>query len=191
MALRKIADASVEPVTLAEAKAHLNVFETTRDAYITSLITVARTECEELLQRTLLTTTWELSLDAFPDVIELLMPRVIAVSSVKYYDTAGVLQTLSAPLYLVDDRNEPGAIVPAYGLTWPATREQLNAVTVTYTAGYGAAATAVPAPIKQWILLAMGTLFDNRERDVVTPGVVAVELGFADHLLDTYRVWAV
>lgn len=188
MPLRKVVDALAEPVTLAEAKAHLNVFDTSRDAYITALITAARQTCEGLLGRTLVQTDYELTLDYFPYAIPLRMPRVISVTAVKYIDGNGTQQTLSSSSYQVDDRSEPGAIVPAYGFVWPLPRYQINAVTVTYRCGYGIDATTVPDPIKQWIKLLIGTMFANREADVVTPGVVAVHLGFADRLLDPYRV---
>lgn len=190
MALRKVTDAVVEPVTLAEARAHLRPASNAEDPLITQLITVARQACEDKLQRTLIQTTWEDTLDAFPDAIQLRMPPVIDVLSVQYVDEAGTTQTLAAPSYQVDARSEPGWIVPAYGYAWPATRDQINAVTVTFRCGYGAAAAAVPAPLKQWILLMVGTLYENRESVIAAQGIVAVELGFADRLLDTYRMIA-
>lgn len=193
MSLRKVTDASVEPVTLAEAKVHCDIpaSDTTRDTLVTGLITVARTTCEERLQRTLIQTDWELTIDEFPCAIPLRMPRVISVQSVQYYDTSGAQQTLSPSSYQVDDRSEPGWIVPAYGYSWPSTRDQINAVTVAYRCGYGTAAATVPAPIKQWILLAIRAMYDNPASVVVAQGVVHLDLGFADRLLDTYRVWGV
>lgn len=188
MSLRKLVDATVEPITLAEAKAHLRVTVSSEDALITALITAARTTCEERLRRTLIDTDWQLTLDAFPCALPLRMPRVIAVESVEYVDSAGAPQTLAGSEYQVDGESEPGWIVPAYGKAWPATREQANAVTVTYSCGYGVAASDVPGPIKQWILLQIGALYANREAVVATPGIVAVDLGFADRLLDPYRV---
>lgn len=191
MALHRLVDATIEPVTLAEAKAHLNVFDASRDTLITSLIKAARTTCEERLQRTLLQTDWELTLDGFPCAIPLRMPRVLSVVSVTYVDVDGAPQVLSPTSYQVDDKSEPGWIVPAYGYAWPDTRDQINAVTVVYRCGYGADAAAVPMPIRQWVLLMIGSLFENRETVIATPGIVAVDLGFAERLLDTYRVWAV
>lgn len=191
MPLRKITDATVEPVSLAEAKAHLRVSDSAQDAYITALITAARTACEERMQRTLIQTDWKLTLDQFPCAIPLRMPRVLSVTSVQYVDVNGATQTLASTEYQVDDQSEPGWIVPAYGKTWPETRDQANALTVIYRCGYGVDATLVPAPIKQWILLQIGAMFENREGVVATPGIVAVDLGFAERLLDTYRLWAV
>jgi uncharacterized phiE125 gp8 family phage protein len=188
MALTKITDAAVEPVTLAEAKAHLRVDAADEDAYITALITVARTAAEERMQRTLMNTSWRLMLDFFPDAIRLPMPRIVAVSSVQYVDPDGALQTLDPSGYSVDSASEPGWIVPAWGLDWPDARGQVNAVSVLYTAGYGAYPALVPAPIRQWILLAIGEMYAARERSADKP---MVPHQFVDGLLDTYRVLAV
>jgi len=58
---------------------------------------------------------------------------------------------------------------------------------VVYTAGYGAAVADVPAPVKQWILLAIADMYGKRERSSERPAVVQ---GFADSLLDAYRNWS-
>lgn len=187
MGLIKVTDAAVEPVPLAEARMHLRAASTSEDALISSLITVARQACEERLQRTLIETAWRLTLDAFPDAVQLRMPRVMAVDSVQYVDGDGAVQTLSPSAYQVDSDSEPGWILPAFGYAWPLTRSQANAVTVIYRAGYGDAAASVPAPIKQWILLMVGALYENREAVVTATGIASVQLGFADRLLDTFR----
>jgi uncharacterized phiE125 gp8 family phage protein len=188
MSFKRTVDASVEPVTLAEAKRHLRetLVDTDNDTDISRLITAARHACEERLQRTLITTTWQLTLDAFPEAIKVPMPRLIAVSSLAYLDAAGASQVLDPADYLVDALSEPGYIVPAVDLAWPATQERINAVTVTYTAGYGAAASAVPAPLKQWILLVVGDMYKERDLSSVQP---AVPQDFAQFLLDPYRIW--
>lgn len=187
MALRKLTDATVEPVTLAEAKAQCNVYDSTRDVYITSLITASRMACEHRIRRTFIDTEWELTLDRFPCAIPLRMSRVRSVTSVKYIDTNGTLQTLTPSTgYFVDDRSEPGWIVPAFGTTWPVTLDQINSVTVVYRCGYGVDATTVPEPIKLWIKMYLATAFDNRQTEAVEPGLVVVKLDFADHLLDEF-----
>jgi uncharacterized phiE125 gp8 family phage protein len=188
MALTKITDASVEPVTLAEAKAHCRIDTSDDDAYLTTLITVARTEAENRMQRTLMTSTWRLLLDFFPDAIRLPMPRVIGVTSLQYVDLDGVLTTLDPSMYSVDVGSEPGWVVPAWDQEWPDTRAQINAVSVLYTAGYGTSAALVPAPLRQWILLAVGEMYEQRERGADKP---SVPHQFVDGLLDTYRILAV
>lgn len=188
----KITDATVEPVTLVEAKAHLREEqdETHNDLLITSLITVARQAAEDRLQRTLIETTWLRTADAFPGSgghIELNMPRVLSVQWVKYLAPDGALTTLDPAEYELDPTAEPGLLMPTYGTSWPAARQRPGAVQVQYKAGYGAAAAAVPKPIVQWILLALAELFENRSRSAERS---MLPQEFADGLLDTYKIWS-
>jgi hypothetical protein len=64
-------------------------------------------------------------------------PPLVSVDSIKYVDDAtGTQTTLAASEYSVDAVSEPARITPAYGKSWPATRNQAGAVEVTFTAGY-------------------------------------------------------
>ncbi|WP_343735261.1 hypothetical protein [Acidovorax sp.] len=189
----KVTDATTEPLTLAEAKAHLREEqgETHNDLLISSLISVARQAAEDRLQRTLLTTTWLRTLDRFPFCgghVELYRPRVISVDSVEYLSRDGTLTLLSPSAYELDPTAEPGLLLPAHGTIWPATRVRPGAVQIRYTAGYGATANKIPGPIVQWIKLALTDLYENRGRSAERP---ALPQEFADGLLDTYKIWSV
>lgn len=185
----RITDATVEPVDLARVKRRLALDQDDPfdDEDILALITTARHDCEARLQRTLVQTTWRHTRDAFPGcAIGLEMGPVIAVTSVQYVDTAGVLQTLASTEWQLDAATTPARLVPAYGTSWPATRAEPGAVRITYTAGYGTTAAAVPPPLKDWIVLAVGDLYQQRTRSAERP---AVPLNFVDGLLDPYKVW--
>jgi uncharacterized phiE125 gp8 family phage protein len=197
MPVQRITDATVEPVDLAAAKRHLreDLVDHDNDADIAGMITAARHSAEHRLQRTLITSTWQLTLDAFPDyctgfkdgLIRLPMGRVLSITSIKYVNDAGTLTTLAADQYLADLTGDVARIGPAYGLSWPVARQQTAAVQVNYTAGYGPAAADVPAPIASWIKLALGDLYEQRSRSAERP---AVPMQFADGLLDPYRIWS-
>ena len=186
MSIKLISGPSSEPIMLNEAKLHLRVDVTDDDTLITGLIVAARQSAEQITGRALMQQTWELALDRFECEIRLQMPPLQSVTSIKYLDQDGVQQTLSTSDYLVDDYREPARIVPAYGKCWPSTRCQANAVLVRFIAGY-ANAGVVPQEIKQWMLLMIGSMYENREREIV--GNITQELGFVDRLLDAYRVW--
>ena len=179
---------TAEPLDLPQALAHLRVDDAYSNDYVTTLITAARQQAEDRTERALMPSTWALRLPAFPTAdggsIELLRPPLISVASVQYLDAAGTLQTVSPAAYLVDVQSQPGRLLPLSG-SWPATANHPQAVTITYTAGYANAA-AVPAPIKQWMLLAIGDMFATRERSAERP---KVPQGFADGLLDPYRIY--
>ena len=187
----KITDATVEPLTLQDAKTHLNetLDDAGNDAYISALITVARQAAEERLGRTLIQTTLQRVLGGFPcsDAIRLYRPNVLAVEWVKYIDTSGVQQTLAPSDYLLEPGSEPGLLWPAYGKGWPAHRSQPGAVLVQYQAGYGTTAAAVPAPIVHWIKLALTDLYENRARSSDRP---AVPQDFAEGLLNGHHIWS-
>jgi uncharacterized phiE125 gp8 family phage protein len=190
MSLKLITAPTVLAVSLAEVKLHLRVDLSDDDAMITSLIGAATEAAEQITLRALLPQTWELALDAFPEAFELTRIPVASVTSLKYLDAAGVDTTLSTSLYKLDVANDfaPAVVVPAYGETWPAARAEVNTVRLRYLAGY-TNAEAVPNAIKQWIKLQVGTMYEAREGELVIQGGTAVKPGFADALLDRYRVW--
>jgi uncharacterized phiE125 gp8 family phage protein len=187
MGLTLIAAPSVEPVTLDEAKLHCRVYGTDDDTLITALIVSARQQAEARTARVLVTQQWRLDLECFPaDGIDIPLPPLVSVQSITYLDGDGVRQTLVASEYEVITNETPGAVLPAYGKSWPSCRVTPGSVQVSFTAGYGAAA-AVPQAIKQWILLSIGTWYENRESAIVGAGGVTV-MPYTEALLDPYRV---
>lgn len=164
---------------------------TTNDPLLGLLIASARAAAETELKRALCTQTLDAYFDAFPCSGKAIrLPPLQSVMSITYIDTDGVTQTWAASEYLVDAKSEPARITPAYGYSWPSTRNQANAVVVRFVAGYGAA-SAVPACIKNWMLIRVGTLYENREELVVGPsGMVEIPPSFIDSLLDPERVHA-
>ena len=156
--LKLITAPTVEPVTASEILTKIGVNSgdvSTTD--LEALITGARQWAEEYTGRALINQTWELALDDLCESgIDLAKGTVQSITSIKYLDADGVEQTLASTEYLLDDYAVIARIVPAYGKTWPATRSIVNAVKVRYVAGYGAAATAVPVPVKNAIVLIVG-----------------------------------
>lgn len=81
-------------------------------------------------------------------------------------------------------------ITPPFGQVWPPNvLPEIGSVVVTYQAGYGADDTFVPAAIQQWIAMNVATLYENRERAVVSDHRSTVaELPYVDHLMDAYVI---
>lgn len=192
MAVKLITPPASEPVSVSEAKLHLRVDGADEDTLISGLITAARQYVEDYTQRALITQTWRLLLDEFPngDTIHVPLPPLQSVNSVTYYDEDGALQTLPTTDYHVDPESAQGRVVLTDGKCWPTTQTRPNAVTIEFVAGYGDAAS-VPQAIKQAILLLVAHWYEHREAVVIgTSGNVAKEAAFAvDALLTPYRVW--
>ena len=181
--LNRSAEPAAEPVTVQEAKNQARVEHSEEEALWTAWIIAARQHAEDVTHRALINQTWVLSLENFPwfpgqmpaqgfrqySVLPLPRPKLSSVTSLKYLDTAGVDTTLAGSAYIVDTTNEPGIIVPAYGTVWPVARWQPASVRVTYVAGYGALATAVPEKIKFAIRWLVGWWNEHRELQDTVP----------------------
>jgi uncharacterized phiE125 gp8 family phage protein len=184
MPTRRTVDPLVEPITLAQAKAHLRVDGSDEDVMIAGFIVAARQACEQRTQRAMIESTYVTTLPGFESRMQLQGP-LLAVSAVKYLDAAGSEQTLSPSAYVVDQYALPPAVLRASDATWPTVAAgRPDAVRITYTAGYATAA-AVPAPLVQWMLLQIGNMHQHRESTV---GGTVAELPYADALLQPYRL---
>lgn len=159
---------------------------TTSDPMLAMLIASARKVAEDRTGRAFITQTWEKVLDAFPvNELELGMLPGQSIASVKYYDSAGALQTMDAADYVLDSDTIPGWVLPAYGVSWPSTYGVAQAVIVRFLAGYGATGASVPSEIRMWISAQVAASYRNPS------GLMegkAQPLPFIDHLLDAYRI---
>jgi len=178
---------AAEPVTLAEAKLHCKADAADDDTLITALIVAARQQAEHRTNRALVTQQWEYTQEAFTPLIELPKPSLASVQSVKYLDTNGVLQTLANTEYQVVINELVGYLQPAYGKAWPACRVQPDSVVIAYTCGYGAVGD-VPQSIKAWMLMAIATMYSQREGIITGTIVAEVPRDFCAGLLDPYWV---
>lgn len=186
MPLRLATAPAAEPLSAADAKAHLRVTGSGDDAYITALVTAARQLAEQKLNRALISQTWDLVLEEWPDDDELCIPMggVTSVTSVKYYDTANVQQTWSSSKYQVALAGPLAELGPICTESWPSLYDRLEAVEIRFVAGYADAAS-VPSALKQWMLLQIGHMYEHRE---AASDFEVFALPFVDGLLDPYRV---
>ena len=178
MSLIDIIPPGAEPVTVAEVKTSARIDGADLDADIGLDITAMRSQAEALIGRRLITQTVELVLDAFHAAeIDLQLPDVQSVTSVIYIDGDGTEQTLAGSAYSLDGVSTPCLLLPAYGTTWPATLDTVNAVRIRFVVGFGDAAADVPAEIRRWIIA----------KAAETQGIPPSP--FVDRLLDAWKVW--
>jgi len=181
MSLTLVTPPSSEPVTLAEAKAHLKLDTSDDDVLIASLIVAARARAEWHTGRALVTQSWTLHLDAWPaDGIEIPLPPLQSVTSVTTYALDDTARVLGSSAYQVDAAS--GRLALRSGVTPPTDLRAVNAVEIAFTAGYGAA-SAVPVPLKQAILQIVADLYAHRgdEAEIVSQTAQA--------LLAPYRIF--
>lgn len=194
---RRTAAPAKRAVNLSDALAQVREFEGDNgagDALLEAYIAAAHDACEARTERALITSDWLLTLDAFPvadrynphAAIALRACPVQSVLSVKYTDAAGTEQTLAPSAYRVSLTQEPALITPVG--SWPATLDAPGAVRVSYRAGYGDHPADVPAPLRSWILLAVGDLYERRNASAEQP---ATPHQFVDGLLQPFRLLGV
>jgi uncharacterized phiE125 gp8 family phage protein len=158
-------------VSVADAKLFMRVDHNFDDALIETLIKTAAEGVEHRTRRSVMQQTWRIALDKFPDSVELLYGPVMSIASVIYTDTSGMDITLTPDKYYLDNFHSQDSswLLPAYGMTWPATRDSANAVRISYVAGVAAPAL-IPSVFTTWILLRVSQLYDNRGAEVAPLG---------------------
>lgn len=180
---------TLTPVSVAEAKTHLRIDSsfTADDTYIGTLIDVATLAAENYTNLALMEQSWYLFIDAFPDYFNLLKGSLndAEVNSINYSDTNNANQTLHASNYFIDGNIKPARIYFAPDATIPSTYDKPNAVTVDFTLGF-TAASQVPAPIKQAVLLMVGTYYETRQ--TVSDRTYKEIPQSAEYLLMPYRI---
>lgn len=191
MTWKIISAPAVEPITLEDARLHLRVTPDDDsppahpdDTLIMALVSAAREYCERYLMRALAPQTVEVVFDGFPATeIPLPFSPIDSIVSVTYVDEDGVEQVMDDSLYVLDNDQEPGWLLPLIGTTWPGTLGAINTVRVRYDCGY----TVLPASIRAAMLLLVGNWYENREAVII--GTIQNNLSFAvEALLLPYRL---
>lgn len=192
--LKRLTQPPVEPVSLAEAKAHVRVDSENDDALIQGLIASAREWVENHLDRTLIRTQWQMRLDAFPHAIELPRPpftpeQPLQSVVITYTQADGSVVTLPPSQYRVLGDRTPAVVMPLYSGSWPSARYDSDSITVSWWAGYGPDQNAVPRSIKHAMLMLIGFWYENRMAVAVGAGITVTPLGFSVESLLSLHKW--
>lgn len=172
---RKTAPTS-EPISLAEFKIQIRHVlasdDTTEDVLLARCLAAGRGWVETYTMRSLMTQTWQMSLEAFPACVWL--PRstpLASITHVKYYDTSNALQTLSADTYTTPAFAMPAYVKLADTYAWPVTALRDDAVQIEYVTGASSAANVDTALVQAVVLLA-SHFYSQREPGGVLPAEV-------------------
>lgn len=190
---------TIEPVSLAEAKAHVRQDGSADDALLTRLISAARFYVESETGRALITQTWEATFGEWP---------VVYNSSYDDFEYSAIVPSATSVPYIEIVKLPFGSVtgITAAGSAWtaytavktargvrikPTSTVPSGEIVVTFTAGYGDTASLVPSDLSHAILMLVATLYDNPGALALdTAGMKAASIavpGFAD-TLNRYRV---
>lgn len=183
---------AVEPITLTEAKAYMKVDYTNDDTLIEDvLIPSARQMVEKMLNKALITQTLKAYYTTFGKVVDLPYSPVQSVSSVKRIqqnttttltvDSDYYVQGLDQKFLLI---SSPYDLPPGHS---PTDSYKGAELLVEYVAGYGTAASDVPAIIKEAIRKIVAFNYENRNEDEAGLEIPSS----AKNLLNKYRTWQI
>jgi uncharacterized phiE125 gp8 family phage protein len=170
-----VSRAPAAAVALALAKQHLRVDTNDDDALITGYITAAVGHAERFMGRTLVDTTYDLVLDAFPKgraALVLPMAPLIALDSVTIVDAEEDTETELDGIIV--DSAGGRLIAPSSG--WPTGTSEAG-IRIRYRAGYltydgdaspPATSGEIPGDIVAALLLYIGSLYQQREDSAPT-----------------------
>jgi len=182
----RVTDPAIEPVSVADLKAHMKETDDTQDRYIENLIKEARELFEDKTNIALISQTRKLVLDSWnapPDPwwdgvkemavtelhggrfrhIDLPIYPIISVDSVTVYneDSNSTAVTI-ASTFDIDTDSVPCRISLQHGAIWPIATRANNAIEIEYTCGYGTGATDIPTPLTRAVKDMAAYMYDQR-----------------------------
>jgi uncharacterized phiE125 gp8 family phage protein len=138
---------TIEPVSLAEAKAWLKVDGSDEDDLIRSLIVAARLMVEAEIGQVLIGQTWRLIGDTWPSAEEIpvRVGRIIAVPGGRVFDAASMAQAISLDAIRIRRGSMPHAVIVT---PRPAPGRPRAGIEIDLRLGFGEAAADVPETIR-------------------------------------------
>ncbi len=178
---------ALEPVTLDEARAFLRVETYDDDDVIAALIAGARIHVEAQTRRALITQSWRLVRDAWPDDGHILVwPAPLrSLSAARVYDLDNNAHVVDTQSFVADLAGSALIFAP-----WALAQPQRIAagIELDVVCGYGDAATDVPEALRQAIRLLVAHWYENR--GLVASGTTSIALmpATVTALLAPYRM---
>lgn len=158
---------AVEPVTVQEVKDHCHISHNVEDSLLSTWIKSAREKAEEYHKKYYLTQNVKISFDGFP-CLPYVLPvfPVQSVESIKYVTCEGVEVTMLLTDFIISFSGKKCRIAHGHNKLWPiVTLRSIDSFAINTTVGYGSTAAAVPAKVKDAIMLYCAWRSDNREAE--------------------------
>jgi hypothetical protein len=182
-----IVNPGVEPTNLADMKQHLRVTHDMDDAFIQTLMTMARTMIEEFCSIAIPLQTQTMTIDQFPEggipwwegeregalvsfqlrELEILRPPLVSIQSITTYSLSNVPSAYDLTLGFTSnaDPRMPGRFCLNIGSIWPVDLRRSDAVVIASTNGWDLVNNTTPAIPADLVLahrMLVATLYTNR-----------------------------
>lgn len=149
-------DHAALPVAVAEARGWLRISDTAEDGAIERLILTAAAYCEQFIDQALIMRTVHETVQPGADWRRLARRPVRSITAVERLGPDGTASAVAAGAYAID--------IDADGDGWVRLHQSGGGpIRVTYQAGIGAAADAIPPPLRQGMLRLVAHLHAHRD----------------------------
>jgi len=167
--LKRTLAPTVEPVTVAEVKSQVHITHDLQDTTLSSYIKAAREQAEDYQRRSYITQKWDIVLDCYPQgEICLLRGPVASVESIVVTAIDGNTTDMDVSDFVILIDNTPARMKLKSTASWPSvTLQEIGAIRISYTTGYGADGATTPESVKHAILVFCGFADDNRAVETV------------------------
>lgn len=161
MTLIRTVGPAAEPVTLAEAKAHLRLDHDSEDDLVAGLVRAAREDMERSAGLALIEQHWRLALDDWPHegCVTIPLHPVREVLSVTAYGPEGDASVIAPSGYQTDTASRPARL---HLDGPPGALRAMNGIEIDFVAGFGEAATDVPDLLRRAIVLLVAHWYEFR-----------------------------
>lgn len=154
------ADLRALPVSVALLKDQLRIEwdNTDSDRLLDVCIRMAVDEVERYIESPIINRDYVMTFTTWPDAIEISNWPLVSLTSIEYYDSNNVLQTLAAADYSLSLDKATPTISPAS--SWPAVYGRADAIIVKYQAGWADSADNVPPLLRGAVMMRAATRFE-------------------------------
>ncbi|MCF3642632.1 phage head-tail connector protein [Rhizobium sp. TRM95111] len=161
MTIAELMPPAAEPIALAAAKAHLRLDTSDEDELVSDLLRSARTHLERETGLALISRSFRLYLDRWPDgrVIQIARGPVQTIENVTVYDGNGMPLDVALTGFVLDGTARPARLVLA---DRPAPGQAANGIEIDFTAGFGDSGVDVPDTLKRAMLIHVALMFELR-----------------------------
>ena len=170
---------------MLETKAHLRVPHGDDDTYISTLIASARRVVEQRSGLRLITQSWSLFLDCWPNApVQFLgLSPVSSIDDIITYGDTDTPATYDPAHYYLDATSKSARAVLRSGRLPPRGGRPVNGIEIRFRAGFGLTGATVPQDIRQAMLHIIAYWFQNRgDGDTGSLPLAAQDI------IDNYRV---
>lgn len=177
---------AAEPLSLAEAKSFLRVEHGDDDAIIASLVSAARNHVEAMTRSGLVTQTWRLVFDRWPDGGRI-RPRVgplRSLAAARVFNAAGESSAIDPEVFVID---KAAGVIAAPAWSLPPPGRGVAGIELDLVIGFGDAASDIPPMLLQAIRMLVAHWYENR-------GLIAIGQSIAmmpasvNAMISSYRV---